>query len=105
MLVLPEHQIKVGTWWHQLLLGLSIPAYYVISWMRLGQTIGMRAWRLRLVSNKPLSISRCSARFLLSLLSLIPLGAGFLWALKGPDYLTWHDHWTQSRLILTPPNE
>lgn len=104
MLIAPDHQIKAGTWWHQLLLVLSTLSYYVLSWMRFGQTIGMRAWRLRLVSQQPLTVARCSARFLLSLVSLIPLGAGFLWSLKGPEHLAWHDRWTDSRLILTPPD-
>ncbi len=35
-------------WWYQPLQGLVVAAYFVISWMRGGHTLGMRAWRLRL---------------------------------------------------------
>lgn len=35
-------------WWYQPLQGLVISAYFVVSWLRGGQTLGMRPWRLRL---------------------------------------------------------
>ena len=37
-------------WWYQPLQGLVVCAYFVVSWLRGGQTLGMRPWRLRLVS-------------------------------------------------------
>lgn len=36
-------------WWYQPLQGLVVAAYFVVSWLRGGHTLGMRAWRLRLV--------------------------------------------------------
>lgn len=35
-------------WWYQPLQGLVVAAYFVISWLRGGHTLGMRAWRIRL---------------------------------------------------------
>jgi uncharacterized RDD family membrane protein YckC len=35
-------------WWYQPLQGLVVAAYFLFSWLRGGQTLGMRAWRLRL---------------------------------------------------------
>ncbi|MGN2248003.1 RDD family protein [Frateuria sp. GZRR35] len=36
-------------WWYQPLQGLVVGAYFVISWLRGGQTLGMRPWRIRVV--------------------------------------------------------
>jgi len=36
-------------WWYQPLQGLVLSAYFLASWLRGGQTLGMRPWRLRLV--------------------------------------------------------
>ena len=53
---------------------LMVGAYYVINWTRSGQTLGMRAWRLRAVTDagKPLKLARA--------VSTIPLGSGGLGA-------------------------
>ena len=68
-------------------------AYFVVSWTRGGQTIGMRAWRLRVVAadGNPLPWPRALLRFFLALVSLAVLGAGFWWALLDADHRTWHD--------------
>ena len=34
-------------WWYQPLQGLVIAAYFLSSWLRGGQTVGMRPWRIR----------------------------------------------------------
>lgn len=36
-------------WWYQPLQGLVVAAYFAVSWVRGGQTLGMRPWRIRLV--------------------------------------------------------
>jgi uncharacterized RDD family membrane protein YckC len=68
-------------------------AYFVISWRRGGQTIGMRAWRLRVVSadGKPLETRQALVRFGVCLLSLAAIGLGFFWALIDAQNRTWHD--------------
>jgi uncharacterized RDD family membrane protein YckC len=75
-----------------LILALSA-AYFVMSWMRGGQTIGMRAWRLRVVraDGSALELWRALLRFLVALVSLAALGMGFWWALAEPQKRTWHD--------------
>lgn len=37
-------------WWYQPLQALVVAAYFVGSWLRGGQTLGMRPWHLRLVA-------------------------------------------------------
>ena len=81
------------------LLGLSA-AYFVISWSRGGQTIGMRAWRVRIVDNQGRSPkpTRSLLRFALALISLIA-GFGFIWCLFDTDRRAWHDVMAKTWMI------
>ncbi|MET0505502.1 MAG: RDD family protein [Luteibacter sp.] len=38
---------RMLTWWYQPLQGIVVGAYFVVSWVRGGQTLGMRPWRIR----------------------------------------------------------
>ncbi|XRD81650.1 RDD family protein [Dyella halodurans] len=38
-------------WWYQPLQALVVSAYFVVSWLRGGQTLGMRPWRIRLIAS------------------------------------------------------
>lgn len=40
----------VIAWWYQPLQGLVVAAYFVVSWLRGGQTLGMRPWHIRLAA-------------------------------------------------------
>ena len=72
-------------------------------WTHGGQTLGMRAWRLRLVGpgGSPVSWRHAAVRFLGAALSWAPLGAGFWWSLVDPEKLTWHDRLSGTRLVRT----
>ncbi|HEX3122558.1 MAG TPA: RDD family protein [Rhodanobacteraceae bacterium] len=77
----------------QTLLLVFTATYFVISWQRGGQTIGMRPWRLRVVSadGGPLNARQALLRFFVSLISLAAAGLGFWWALFDAKNRTWHD--------------
>jgi uncharacterized RDD family membrane protein YckC len=77
----------------QALLFAFTAAYFVVSWRRGGQTIGMRAWRLRIVraDGTPLDTRQALVRFGVSVVSLAALGVGFFWALVDAQSRTWHD--------------
>jgi uncharacterized RDD family membrane protein YckC len=83
---------------------LVCAGFYTWFWVHGGQTLGMRAWRLRLVSRDggPVSGGQAFTRFLAALLSLICAGAGFLWALVDPEGLAWHDRLSRTRLSVEP---
>ena len=68
-------------------------AYFVISWARGGQTIGMRAWRLRIVGvdGGVLPWPRALLRFAVACVSLIVFGVGFVWCLFDRQKRGWHD--------------
>lgn len=76
-------------------------AYFVASWSSAGQTIGMRAWKIRVVAiqGSRLPWPRALLRFLVALVSLAALGAGFWWALFDAQRRTWHDIAAGSRLV------
>lgn len=77
--------------------------YLALFWRR-GQTLGMRAWRVHLVTDggHALSWPRCAARFLVALLSASALLLGYAWALVDPQRRTWHDRASHSRLVVAP---
>jgi uncharacterized RDD family membrane protein YckC len=39
------------TWWYQPLQGLVVAAYFLVSWLRGGQTLGMRPWHIRVTAD------------------------------------------------------
>jgi uncharacterized RDD family membrane protein YckC len=78
--------------------------YFVISWARGGQTIGMRAWRLRLTNadGTPLQWPRALLRFAIALISLGALGIGFLWCLFDRERRAWHDIGAHTAVVRLP---
>lgn len=79
-------------------------AYFVISWARGGQTIGMRAWRLRIVDadGNALGWRRAVLRFVVACVSLLALGIGFFWCLFDRRKRAWHDLAARSVLVRLP---
>jgi uncharacterized RDD family membrane protein YckC len=72
-------------------------------WVRGGQTLGMRAWRLKLVSMDGESIGwqKAIKRHFSAILSLLAFGLGFIWVVLDSDKLAWHDRLSRTRLIRT----
>ncbi len=73
-------------------------------WVHGGQSLGMRAWRLRLVSQSGGAVSWKQAvlRFFAAILSWVPAGAGFLWILVDRDRRAWHDRLSGTRVVVIP---
>lgn len=76
-------------------------AYFVVSWVKVGQTIGMRAWKLKLVLEDGGRVDTRVAvlRFLLALVSLAVAGCGFWYALFDPEKRAWHDKLCGTRMV------
>jgi uncharacterized RDD family membrane protein YckC len=76
-------------------------AYFTVSWARGGQTIGMRAWRTKVVSTDggALPWPRALLRFALALVSLLAFGIGFAWCLFDTRHRSWHDIVARSELV------
>lgn len=78
--------------------------YFGWFWTKTGQTLGMKAWRVRITDRNAGNITwfQAAMRFIGALISWIPLGAGFLWSLTNRDKTSWHDTLSGSQLVLTP---
>lgn len=91
-------------WLEWLCCWLATGAYAVMSWRRGGQTLGMRAWRLRVrdASGAPADVSALCKRYAVGTVSLLLGGLGFWWAWIDRDRLTWHDRASNTRLRREP---
>ena len=74
--------------------------YFAWQWTHGGQTLGMRAWKVRLFAMNagPVSWPVASIRFFLAMVSWLFAGAGFFWARLNREKLGFHDRYSGSRL-------
>lgn len=81
---------------HQLFLAAVFAAYFLWCWLRGGQTLAMKTWRVRVVGVSP---GKALLRFVFALV-LVPTGASILWALFDRDGQFLHDRLAGTRLVL-----
>jgi len=79
-------------------------AYFSAFWLRSGQTLAMKTWRIRLLqaNGDRLNLRQAVLRFFLALLGLLLGGAGFWWALVDRDRQFLHDRLAGTRLVRVP---
>jgi uncharacterized RDD family membrane protein YckC len=93
-------------WLLWLVCWLLTGAYAVVSWHRGGRTLGMRPWRLTVVRTDGgvAPVHALVRRYAVGTLSVLLAGAGFWWAWVDRDGLTWHDRWSDTRMVrMTKP--
>lgn len=91
------------------------PAYYLALslvtfgffgwfWTHGGETLGLRTWRLRLISEKSDTVTwkQAAIRFVCAFIAYLPVGLGLLWMLVDKDKLALHDKLSSTRLIILP---
>ncbi len=76
-------------------------------WTHGGQTIGMRAWNIKLIAadstierSLRTTWSQAWLRYCIAMVSWAVAGAGFLWSLLDSERRTWHDLGSSTRLIV-----
>ena len=74
-------------------------------WTRSGQTLGMRAWRMRVRTRDGarLGWGRALARFAAGLVSIGVAGTGLLWVAVDRDRLSLHDRLSGTMLEMVSP--
>ena len=87
-----------------LLLGLF--GFFAKFWTHSGQTLGMQVWNIRVqnVDGSAISLLQALLRFLVAMASWLCLGLGFLWSLWDKDKRSWHDIYSDSRVVQLPKN-
>lgn len=88
----------------QLLLLATAGLFFVWFWTHGGQTLGMRAWRLRVeqLSGEPVTLRAAAIRFFVGIVSLGALGLGVMWILVDRDKRAWHDLAAGTRVVVLP---
>lgn len=88
----------------QLILLAELAGFYLYCWSRQGQTLGMTAWRIKLVdhSGKPPAPKQLLIRLLTAPLSWLSCGIGYLWFYVGERRQTWHDRLSDTMVVHIP---
>ncbi len=78
--------------------------FFAWFWIHGGQTLGMRAWRLRVqrMDGRPLGWLQSLLRFMAAIAALLPLGLGLWWLLFDREGLAWHDRFSESEVVVLP---
>jgi len=76
--------------------------FYGWFWTHGGQTLGLRAWKIKVLTpdGQVLNWRQAGIRFIGGVLSWACLGLGFLWCLFDKNGLCWHDYLSKTRLVL-----
>lgn len=93
--------VPPGTWWFPACLLAIAMLFFCGFWVRGGQTLGMRAWRIRVVraDGGPLTLRQSIARFAAGVVAAAPVGLGLWWSWLDADKRGWHDRWTGTRVV------
>jgi uncharacterized RDD family membrane protein YckC len=92
----------INSFLQRAILILSGPLFYCYFWLKSeGQTLGMQAWKIRLVSEdgSDLSWSICIKRCVISFLTILPLGVGFAYMFFDKENRSLSDIYTGTRVV------
>lgn len=87
---------------------LTVFAFFSWFWLKSGQTLGMQAWRIKLVSDQEggePGLKQALQRCLGATLSAACLGLGYWWCLVDRRGRYWHDHLSGTHLVLLPKRD
>ena len=81
---------------------LVIVGFFGYFWTKLGQTLGMQTWRLRIdrAEGGNISWQQVMVRLAVSLVSLSCFGLGYLWCLVDKNQQSLHDKLSKTQTVL-----
>lgn len=93
------------TWFTQAVLFLITFGYFIVSWAKGGQTLGLRAWRLQVVEEHQAKVTWKSAiiRTAAGLVTLAPTGITLITAFSNAERKTLYDRWSNTQVISKAP--
>jgi uncharacterized RDD family membrane protein YckC len=79
-------------------------AYYLYFWKRWGQTVGMKAWRIKIISltDQNLTWFQLFKRAIAAIPAYLLALVGVLWQYWDKDQLNWSDRASQTKLVYLP---
>lgn len=79
-------------------------AFFGYFWIFRGQTLGMLAWRLSIMTTEGYRITFTQAllRYFAALTSLAVLGLGYLWMFIDPERRAWPDMASNTMIVYSP---
>lgn len=94
--------IAPGTLWYQAYLLALIFLFYGWCWTHGGQTLGMKAWRIRVQrrGGGRLGWWQALLRWASATLSWAAFGLGYLWLWFDRDRRTWHDYLSATEVVI-----
>ncbi|OUU78939.1 MAG: hypothetical protein CBC38_06385 [Gammaproteobacteria bacterium TMED78] len=94
-------EIVHSSTWFTLFIFASHFSFFIWFWTHGGQTLGMRAWGIRVVSSKRESIGLicCIRRYILSFSIIFPPGFCFIWSFFDEERLFFNDRFSETRII------
>ena len=93
--------VEPGTLWFETGLVAIAMLFFCGFWVHGGQTLGMRAWRIRVVTDGGGAIGwpRAVARFWAGVAAALPAGLGLWWSAADPQGRGWHDRLSRTRVV------
>ena len=75
--------------------------YFVWQWVRSGQTLAMKTWRLRLVdaAGRRITLPQALLRYVLAVAGVALAGVGFIWGFFDPQRQFLHDRLARTRIV------
>jgi uncharacterized RDD family membrane protein YckC len=96
---------EIGPWWYVYRVGelAVIGGYYLLNWVHSGQTLGMRAWRIKVVQDdgRRMTLRAGLLRFAFGFIAWPPAALGVLWLYFDPYHAAIHDRLSKTRVIKT----
>ncbi|MGM0633744.1 MAG: RDD family protein [Pseudomonadota bacterium] len=82
----------------------SAAAFYIGFWRKTGQTLGMIAWRIRVLGtdDRPITLKQGLIRFLLAWPAFWLFGLGYLWKFLDPRGDAAHERLSDSKTVVLP---
>ena len=91
------------------LLGLWVccALFYTWCWLRSGQTLGMKSWRIRLINSRPTQLTwkQCWMRCLWASLCNGLFGIGLIWCYLNRNKFALQDALTGTQVVLLPKDK
>jgi uncharacterized RDD family membrane protein YckC len=100
-MAIPQGNVKIFFQFY--LLSVSF-VFYGWFWVHGGQTLGLRAWSLRVVRRDGSSMTwgQAALRFVSAMFSWMTFGLGIVWVLFDRQHLAWHDRLSQTYVVRLP---